>query len=102
MIVSLKAIALSLCLVGGLAVSTASALPLAKSGEVSKASGGVVLADYKKNYKGDFKKCPPGKFYYTPGSRHSKPPKYWHRYGKRPGNWRTRGCIIVGPVWFCP
>lgn len=26
----------------------------------------------------------------------------WHRYHHRPWNWRSRGCVIVGPVWFCP
>ncbi len=26
----------------------------------------------------------------------------WHRYGARPYNWRTRGCVVVGPAWLCP
>jgi hypothetical protein len=26
----------------------------------------------------------------------------WHRYHHRPHNWRGRGCVIVGPIWFCP
>jgi hypothetical protein len=26
----------------------------------------------------------------------------WHRYRHRPWNWRSRGCVIVGPVWVCP
>jgi hypothetical protein len=26
----------------------------------------------------------------------------WHRYHHRPSNWRSRGCVIVGPIWFCP
>jgi hypothetical protein len=26
----------------------------------------------------------------------------WHRYQARPWNWRARGCVVVGPVWFCP
>jgi hypothetical protein len=39
---------------------------------------------------------------YAPGSRHAHPPRGWHRYHARPHDWRTRGCIIVGPVWFCP
>lgn len=26
----------------------------------------------------------------------------WHRYSHRPHNWRSRGCVIVGPIWFCP
>ena len=36
------------------------------------------------------------------GSRHRNAPRGWRRYDRRPGDWRTRGCIIVGPVWFCP
>ena len=40
---------------------------------------------------------------YTPGRRYDKTPSGWHRHGsRRPGDWRTRGCILVGPVWFCP
>lgn len=39
---------------------------------------------------------------YVPGRRYSAAPRGWHRYGARPGNWRTRGCVMVGPVWFCP
>lgn len=26
----------------------------------------------------------------------------WHRYDKRPYGWRQRGCVVVGPIWFCP
>ena len=40
--------------------------------------------------------------HYTPGYRYRSAPHGWHRYRARPGNWRTRGCILVGPVWFCP
>lgn len=25
----------------------------------------------------------------------------WNRYSSRPGNWRSRGCVAVGPIWFC-
>lgn len=39
---------------------------------------------------------------YEPGSRRHAAPRGWHRYHSRPRDWRTRGCIIVGPVWFCP
>lgn len=39
---------------------------------------------------------------YKPGSRHHKAPKHWRRYKHRPHDWYRRGCIIVGPVWFCP
>jgi hypothetical protein len=36
------------------------------------------------------------------GGRYRNAPRGWRRYDRRPGDWRTRGCIIVGPVWFCP
>lgn len=25
----------------------------------------------------------------------------WNRYNARPYNYRSRGCVSVGPVWFC-
>jgi hypothetical protein len=30
------------------------------------------------------------------------PPRGWHRFHHRPHNWRMRGCIAIGPAWFCP
>ncbi len=48
------------------------------------------------------KKAAPPRHRFTPGSRHAKPPQHWRRYNARPRDWRTRGCIIVGPLWFCP
>lgn len=26
----------------------------------------------------------------------------WRRYNSRPYNYRARGCVVVGPIWFCP
>jgi hypothetical protein len=26
----------------------------------------------------------------------------WNRYHSRPSRWQTRGCVAIGPVWFCP
>lgn len=39
---------------------------------------------------------------YRPGYRYRSAPRGWHRYHARPRDWRSRGCVIVGPVWFCP
>jgi Ni/Co efflux regulator RcnB len=25
----------------------------------------------------------------------------YNRYNSRPYNWRSRGCVAIGPVWFC-
>jgi|SRR6185312_14400315 hypothetical protein len=38
---------------------------------------------------------------YTPGRRYSHAPSHYRRYAHRPSDWRSRGCILVGPVWFC-
>lgn len=40
--------------------------------------------------------------HYRPGHRYDRAPSHWHRYHSRPRDWRRRGCIIVGPIWFCP
>ncbi len=91
---NIKAIALTIALAMGVGATTASALPLTGSGGYSQAQEGVVLAAYKK--KGLHKR------HYTPGSRHKHAPKNWRRYDKRPGDWSKRGCIVVGPIWWCP
>jgi hypothetical protein len=39
---------------------------------------------------------------WVPGRRYDRSPPSWRRYGSRPRDWRRRGCVIVGPVWFCP
>lgn len=39
---------------------------------------------------------------YRAGHRYKSAPRGWRRYSARPGDWQRRGCIIVGPVWFCP
>jgi hypothetical protein len=40
--------------------------------------------------------------HWVPGRRYDRAPPRWRRYGSRPHDWRRRGCVIVGPVWFCP
>ena len=51
---------------------------------------------------GPGKPGPGGPGYYKPGHKYSKAPSGWKRHSKRPVGWATRGCIVVGPVWFCP
>ena len=41
--------------------------------------------------------------HFTPGRRYDRSPPGWRRHGyRRPGDWHTRGCIMAGPIWFCP
>ncbi len=102
-----KAIGLALALSCGLLATsalTASAAPLggtsALTGNlagVATSNTGVELAQFrKKRYNQGYRNG------YRAGSRHSRAPRNWRRYGARPGDWRTRGCVIVGPIWYCP
>jgi hypothetical protein len=104
-----KGIGLALAMSCGLLATsalTASAAPaiggtLAAGTSGLTASNGVVeQAQYKKRNMKRFNRG--YRQGYRAGSRHSRAPRNWRRYGSRPGNWNTRGCIIVGPVWYCP
>jgi hypothetical protein len=40
---------------------------------------------------------------YKHGGRYYYGNRYWgHRYYYAPNNWQGLGCIVVGPVWYCP
>jgi hypothetical protein len=39
---------------------------------------------------------------YRAGGHYRHAPRGWHRHRHRPHDWRSRGCVVVGPVWFCP
>jgi hypothetical protein len=38
---------------------------------------------------------------FTAGRRYDRAPSHYRRHAYRPHNWQSRGCILVGPVWFC-
>ncbi len=33
--------------------------------------------------------------------RYRSPPPGYRRYSSRPRDWERRGCMQIGPVWFC-
>jgi Ni/Co efflux regulator RcnB len=39
---------------------------------------------------------------YTPGQHYDRAPSHYRRHADRPRDWHSRGCIRVGPAWFCP
>lgn len=86
------AAALLLC---GFAFSPASAAPISGPAGLH-AKSPIILAQSHRAYKHS------DRHHYVPGHRYRKAPHGWHRFTRRPGDWRTRGCILVGPVWFCP
>ena len=86
--------------IGGSAAVSAAPTTTSVAG-VGEAQSGIVLArdrrdggyrrhgNWRRNgYRGD----------YRGGDRY----RGWHRYHSRPSGWRSRGCVIVGPVWVCP
>lgn len=75
--------------------SSASALPVAKPGQTGaeKTTMTEQVQYRKKHY---------GKRNNWRGNDH-RYDRYrgWHRYHSRPHNWRSRGCVAIGPIWFC-
>ncbi len=86
----------------------ATAAPAAPAPDRAAAhTDGVTLVQHthkrdRKGYDGPRRDYKGHKHGYRAGHRYKHAPKGWHRYSHRPGYWQTRGCIMVGPVWFCP
>ena len=34
--------------------------------------------------------------------RYKSAPYGWKHYNYRPYRWAFRGCVLIGPVWYCP
>jgi hypothetical protein len=56
--------------------------------------------DFRRGGDRDFRQR--GDRYYGRGYVRRDPPRGWSRFGYRPNDWRTRGCLEIGPAWFCP
>ena len=81
-------------------VSTAASAAVAPRTPVSAPSADVVEVQDRRD-RGRFDRNLDRRRW-VPGRRYDAPPPRWRRYGGRPRDWRSRGCVIVGPVWFCP
>lgn len=91
----IKSIALSAVAASILSATTASAITVTTPAHVA-ASTAIQQVDYRNDHRNNYRK----KYYHK---RHDRqPPRGWHRYHKRPGDWSRRGCMAIGPVWWCP
>jgi hypothetical protein len=101
----IAALACSAALLGLMSITPANALPASSTTHHGASTEqNVQLVKHK---PGHYKKWYGNKYYgpkhqFRPGGRYSHAPKGWHRHGSRPAYWATRGCITVGPIWFCP
>lgn len=78
-----------------LTATSASALPVAKPGQVgAEKSSMSEQVQYRKKHNRRHNSWRHNDHRYD---------KYrgWNRYSKRPYNYRSRGCVAVGPIWFC-
>jgi hypothetical protein len=100
----LATLAVSACLLAFAGTAPTLAAPVSGAGSANaQTDRGVTPVQYgqyrKKNFGGKHRGHKHG---FRPGSRHAHAPKGWHRHSRRPSYWQTRGCVVVGPVWFCP
>ena len=84
---------------GSLATSPSSIIDI-QYGDKDRGHKGDRDADKDRGHKGDRDRDHRRR--YNPGGRYDSAPPRWRRYDRHPGDWRRRGCIIVGPLWFCP
>jgi hypothetical protein len=96
----IKRIALAAAVLAVFGAASASAAVVPKTA-VSEEPLAVVEAQYRRD-RDRFDRGRNRGPKWVPGRRYDRPPPRWRRYGSRPGDWRRRGCVTVGPVWFCP
>ncbi|SFV38714.1 hypothetical protein SAMN04488557_3811 [Hyphomicrobium facile] len=95
----IKSIALCAVAASILSATSASAITVGPPAPVA-ASTAIQQVDYRNDHRNNYRNNHKRKYYHKRHDRH--PPKGWHRYHKRPGDWSRRGCMAIGPVWWCP
>ncbi|HYD16294.1 MAG TPA: hypothetical protein VEA77_07835 [Hyphomicrobium sp.] len=96
----IAAFALTAALLGLASVTPASAVSPSAVGHATTQTDGVTLVAKKVIVKKNVYKK--NVFRHRAGGRYKHAPNGWHRHDHRPGDWHTRGCIVVGPIWYCP
>ena len=87
-----------------IALSSAQAVPVSAPAEGARGATApaLTLIDDRSDRRNDVRRGYDRRSQYTPGRRYKSAPSGWNRYDRRPGDWRSRRCIMVGPIWFCP
>jgi hypothetical protein len=93
----LKAIAVAALMLGA-SMTASTAAPI--SGTTSKALAGAQQDDVETSSQQ--RRHWRGKRHYRHWDRRRGPPPGWRRHNTRPWDWQRRGCIQIGPLWFCP
>ncbi|MGD9805297.1 MAG: hypothetical protein AB7E81_14060 [Hyphomicrobiaceae bacterium] len=99
----IKATLAAAALLLGAGFATANAASVPQSGIPAASSTSelpLLTVQHRPDHRRGHRSPPPRRW--VAGNRYDRSPPGWHRHSKRPGDWRRRGCVIVGPVWFCP
>jgi hypothetical protein len=87
---------------GAIAAILLSAAALAPA-PAAAAPNGSLLGELKSGLPTDIVEVAQGRDRrYRSGHRYRRAPSHYRRYHRRPHDWYVRGCILVGPLWFCP
>ena len=92
-------------LAGAFLSSPASALPGSSASKnlTSAIDPAVIQVNHNKNHRVVKRKVVvQKKVVYRTGGAYRTAPVGWRRVGVRPAYWQTAGCVLVGPVWYCP
>lgn len=67
-------------------------------------SGLVQIKHQGDNDQGNWQRRGGGDWRDREASRYGPNDRYrgWHNYAYRPDDWGDRGCVAVGPLWYCP
>jgi Ni/Co efflux regulator RcnB len=83
-------------------ISSAEAISTAVQAKVEKRRVIRKNAERRRHYDRRGHHFTPRRHYRGPRYHYRHQPRGWRRYHYRPRNWRARGCIVIGPIWFCP
>ncbi len=83
-------------------LSSAAAAPAGSAAVSAGAMPAIQLVDHRGPRRPSHAHRPAPRPHFRPGGRYRSAPHGWRSYRTRPGDWRTRGCVLVGPLWFCP
>ncbi|MFA6265037.1 MAG: hypothetical protein WC670_04885 [Pseudolabrys sp.] len=89
-------------LISGLVASAASAAPIAPAQGIAHQASIIDVQYHPDRGRDHYRRPAPRPQRYRAGQRYRSAPHGWHRYDRRPGDWNRRGCVMVGPLWFCP
>ena len=79
-----------------MSASAASALP-----NTNKAMHGSPIAQHVDHRDNDNRNDGRHRMHHHDNDHRYDAYRGWNRYNSRPRGWRNRGCVAVGPIWFC-